>query len=290
MNRVRDRFSTCAALCAAACVLLLLAQAYQLWRYGPGLLTAAITVAVAAFVIALEMFRRHAAAMEKLNRYIMALVMHDIKNPLASILMSVTSAEQDERNSPSTRELLSMARKSSLFQQRVIESLQTIVCIEAGDCRLSPHPIRLTDLLDDCLVQTQALSYGRHIRIEIKKSDKFPSIIRADVEMLRSVLVNLLLDSIKYTPKTGAITITAEAENKTVSIEIADTGHGVDPAYLETFFLKYTDVNVRKKSARKGIGLNLYFCRLAVEAHGGKISAANLPEGFAVKFTLPQAE
>ena len=222
-----------------------------------------------------------------LHGHLLPLMLHDIKNPLASILMAVSSAETDA-STPAMKELLLLARKSSQLQQRILESLQKVCCLEAGGTTLVRQPFRPGEFLEACVHETRAITYGRETPIEIKMIPGLPEFAQADMELLRGALINLLLDSLKYTPKTGKITISALLETGNMIFEIADTGPGVEPRFLASLFSKHLTGEQRSSRSRKSVGLNLYYCRLVAKAHGGFVKAENRDGGFAIRLGIPQ--
>jgi len=91
-----------------------------------------------------------------------------------------------------------------------------------------------------------------------------------DENMLRRVIVNLVDNAIKYTPNKGTITLTAEQVDNTLHITVSDNGPGVSKKDQTRIFDKFARVDY-SANAPSGVGLGLAFCKLAVEAHGGKI-------------------
>ncbi|MEW5906537.1 MAG: ATP-binding protein [Elusimicrobiota bacterium] len=114
--------------------------------------------------------------------------------------------------------------------------------------------------------------------------------VSADAPLIRRVIENLISNALRYAPKDSAVKVSAAARKGRVEFSVADRGPGVAPEHLGRVFDKYFQSDPAPGGGRKGKGLGLAFCRLAVEAHGGRIRAENLrPRGFAVRFDLPAA-
>jgi two-component system sensor histidine kinase KdpD len=112
-------------------------------------------------------------------------------------------------------------------------------------------------------------------------------LIEFDATLIERVLVNLLENAGKYTPDDSEVRISAELGAETVKVMVADTGPGLPAGQEESIFEKFARGNV--ESATPGVGLGLAICRAIVEAHNGRIWAANLPQGGALfTFTLPR--
>ncbi|MER3513722.1 MAG: hypothetical protein C4310_04450 [Chloroflexota bacterium] len=123
---------------------------------------------------------------------------------------------------------------------------------------------------------------GKHICVETP-----PDLPQAlvDRDLIGRVIHNLVQNALKHTAPGGRITLAARAENGHLVVSVQDDGEGIPPEYHAHIFEKFVQVN---KAARNGSGLGLAFCRLAVEAHGGRISVKSQPhQGSTFTFTLP---
>ncbi len=120
-------------------------------------------------------------------------------------------------------------------------------------------------------------------KIHIDLPGKLPT-VEADGEMIRRVLINLIENAVKYNQREGEIHVGALREDSQVHIWVQDKGPGIPPEDHQNIFNKYA----RLSSQSQGFGLGLAFCRLAVEAHGGKIWVESKPrEGAKFIFSLP---
>jgi len=110
-----------------------------------------------------------------------------------------------------------------------------------------------------------------------------------DQDMIRRVLVNLVMNAIKYSPRGGQVLIVASRQEECIQFSVGDQGPGIPPEYQWRIFDKFARVQI--KGAPSGTGLGLAFCRLAVEAHGGHIWVESTPwQGSTFLFTLPLVE
>ena len=110
-----------------------------------------------------------------------------------------------------------------------------------------------------------------------------------DQDMIRRVLVNMVTNAIKYSPRHGQVDVVASEGEGCLNFSVTDEGPGIPAEYQWRIFDKFARVQV--KDARSGVGLGLAFCRLAVEAHGGRIWVESTPgQGSTFVFTLPLIE
>jgi signal transduction histidine kinase len=108
-------------------------------------------------------------------------------------------------------------------------------------------------------------------RLELRLTSDV-DLLHADPDLMRRVLENLLDNAIRYAPEDSEIRVTARAEQGSVEIRVADTGPGVPPELADQVFHRYVQLEKGgSAAARTGRGLGLTFCRLVVEAHGGRI-------------------
>ncbi len=115
--------------------------------------------------------------------------------------------------------------------------------------------------------------------------------LNADRAKLRRVLVNLLSNALKFTPKGGRINVNAAREGSLVRVSVADTGVGIPEEDQRDIFDKYAQARSRATRSEKGTGLGLYITRQLVELHGGKIGVkSEVGRGSTFSFTIPIAE
>jgi two-component system sensor histidine kinase/response regulator len=113
-------------------------------------------------------------------------------------------------------------------------------------------------------------------------------IVDCDPDIVRRVFANLLGNAVKFSPPDEVIAITIADAQKEIKISITDKGYGIAPEYHQKIFDKFGQVEMHKQHQTHSTGLGLTFCRLAVEAHGGKIGVISEPEkGSTFWFTLP---
>jgi PAS domain S-box-containing protein len=225
--------------------------------------------------------------LDHLREDLIAMIYHDIRSPLANIVSSLDlfDAMLPADGDPSYRSLLSIALRSTERIQRLTNSLLDISRLESGQKignLFSTSPRLLArDAIDS--VEHLAENKNQSIDITIPENVPYPQV---EADMIRRVLINLLENSIKFTPPGGHITIGAEASGPWVMMWVQDDGPGIPPEDQERIFNKFTRLNVAEGT--KGIGLGLAYCRLAIEAHGGRIWVVSKPgEGARFYFLLP---
>ena len=227
--------------------------------------------------------------LEEMRKDLQAMLFHDLQSPLGNVISSLEllTYELPAESSPTLLEILDIAMRSSSRLQTLIRSLLDINQLEAG------HPVSEQDrtqvqALVDTAWETVKPGYEkRKIPLVQEIPDDLPDIF-VEENMLQRVLVNLLDNAVKYSPESAKITIKAEPwDDDMVLISVNDEGDGIPEDYRMMIFEKFSRINTDTYS--KGLGLGLAFCRLTVEAHGGKIWVDDAPNGGArFNFTIPR--
>ena len=219
------------------------------------------------------------------------MIVHDMRSPLTVISNSldmIMLAEDNEMVAKSVPVLLDGARSAVRRIVGMIEDLLHVSKFEAGEMRPMFRIINTQNLLRE---KEQAfLSYGdkEQKRFALHMEDGLPN-ITADEDLIERVLDNLIYNAFKYTEVGGHIRVNVRIQDDALLIEVQDDGQGIPPEFHERIFDKFVQVtSANGEPLRKGTGLGLAFCRLAIEAHGGKIWVESEPEqGSVFSFTLP---
>jgi two-component system clock-associated histidine kinase SasA len=142
-------------------------------------------------------------------------------------------------------------------------------------------------LIQQAVLDVEPVVRGRRQTISGNLPDELPP-IWVDADMARRVLINLMENSIKFTPSNGRLEAGAIQEDQWIHMWVKDNGPGIPAAEQERIFDKFTRLRGTNKSS--GLGIGLAFCRLAVVGHGGKIWVESEPgKGSVFHFTFPVA-
>lgn len=220
---------------------------------------------------------------------LMAMLFHDLRSPLSNIISSLALVLDDlpSEMDGALASMLDVAMKSSQGLQRLVKSLLDINRLEAGHPISNQQKVSVHMLIDVAQETVQATVERRNITVERLLSPEVTDVF-VDEDMIRRVLINLMDNALKYSQDGQVVTVEVSDpdENGLTRVAVSDQGPGIPRRYREVIFEKFR--RIEDKKARKGIGLGLAFCRLAVEAHGGRIWVDSGPRGGArFNFTLP---
>lgn len=215
-------------------------------------------------------------------------LVHDLRSPLSAVVSAIDVMEDGLKNDARAEimpQAIQVARRGSARVLGMIESMLDIARLQAGSFELTCIPVDLQAIVDSVVIDylPQAQDYG-----VILHSDVPPGMVaNADLNKITRVITNLLDNALKFTPPGGQITFTATATSDLVEMRVSDTGPGIPPEFREKIFEQFSQVP-GQRGRRRGSGLGLTFCRLAIEAHGGRIWVEGPPRGGSVfVFTLP---
>lgn len=219
------------------------------------------------------------------------MIVHDLRSPLTTIMANIQLVGKAFDNSLSMSEPARYLANARLAANRImwmIDDLLNVSRLEAGELQLTLQPVYLPAFLAEKREAYLALVAEEGKTLTIHAPAELPT-IRVDVEMLGRVFDNLIDNAIKYTTTGGHIDIAAEAHDKKVTIRVSDDGEGILPKDHNRIFDKFVQgTTSNARVPRHGTGLGLAFCRLAILAHGGMITADGEPgRGATFTLTLP---
>lgn len=227
-------------------------------------------------------------AIQQMRQETVDLIIHDLRNPL-SILINVI--ELFEVTLPpeirdDNRQLLDVGRSAYTRMKRLIDTLLDTSRLESGEAKLNLRTTDLSQLIQSTVTSLLPFSLQRNVNLRTHIADALPA-VKLDPERIERVLCNLLDNAIKYTPR-GDITITAARRDGHIAVSVNDAGPGIPPAERERIFARFVQAE-GEEVHRRGFGLGLRFCYLAVHAHGGDIWVETGDNGIGSKFvfTLP---
>jgi len=204
------------------------------------------------------------------------MLVHDLRSPVVSIQGGLDMIEVmlDDADKSELMEMLDISRKGSVQMLGMINELLNLNRLETGNMVLQRTPIDIPALVKEEAVSLHTLTQQAKITLREDFSREMP-ILQGDTGLLRRVFHNLMDNAVKFTPDSGTVTVWGKPDPEDpgmVLLGVMDNGPGIPPDKLGQMFTKYY-TSEQNGSRRRGSGLGLYFCKLAVEAHKGEIWA-----------------
>jgi PAS domain S-box-containing protein len=218
---------------------------------------------------------------------VLAVVAHDLRNPLNTVTMAVSlMLESTPPERVQERRQVEIVRRAADRMNRMIQDLLDVKRMESGRLALDPKPEAPVGLINDTIDMLRPLASGSTIRLEANVEESLPPVL-ADSARVQQVLSNLVGNAVKFTPRNGRISITAESGEGEVRFGVIDTGPGIPAEQLPHIFGRFWQA---RTTDRRGIGLGLAIAKGIVEAHNGKIWVeSHVGLGSTFYFTLPVA-
>ena len=217
---------------------------------------------------------------------VLAIVAHDLRNPLGAIVMEadfLQSGEYAATHGP--KDSGAVLERSAKRMMRLIRDLLDATRIETGELSLDRSQVGVADAVADFAKSQEALVSSKGIELRVDIAPDVGKIV-ADRDRLFQALENLVGNAVKFTERDGRITIGAAPKNGEVLFRVEDTGAGIAKEALPFLFDRYSE---EKKTEQAGTGLGLPIVKGIVDAHGGKVRVeSRVGEGTSISFTIPR--
>jgi PAS domain S-box-containing protein len=238
--------------------------------------------------------RRRLEELERSSRRMsefLAMLAHELRNPLAPIRNAVTIMQLESLSSPVLRNCRDVIDRQLTHVTRLVDDLLDVGRLTTGKITLRKELLRLSDIVARSVETARPLVSARRHTLNIEQPDE-PVYVHGDSTRLSQVLQNLLVNAAKYTPEGGAIRLRVFAADGFAYMAVSDNGRGIAAENLGAIFQLFVQADTgTSAAAESGLGIGLTLARTLAEMHGGSIDAASPGLGHGSTFTvrLPQA-
>lgn len=213
---------------------------------------------------------------------------HELKTPLTSIIAAAgLLAEELEADGQESYQRLiqNIMHNSETLETRLAEFLE-VIKTRGGGLRLELEPMDIKSLLQGVGWQMSPLIEGKGQHLVVDLPESLP-LVQGDGQRLEQVVINLMSNATKFTPKGGSITLRARKKENEVLVEVRDSGIGISKEEQTRLFIPYSRLN-SDMQRHPGLGLGLALAKQVVDLHGGKIWVeSELGKGSTFAFSLP---
>ena len=231
--------------------------------------------------------------LQKLNadkdRFI-SILSHDLKSPFNSILGFSEVLTEDIRklNTDEIEDIARNINKSARNTLYLLEDLLAWAMTQQGKIIFKPQKLSLADICKNILEILNPKAVAKNITINYYVADSIK--VFADIDMIKTILRNLVSNALKFTNNGGTINVSSEENSENVTISISDNGVGIKPENITKLFNISEVITTKGTAEETGTGLGLLLCKEFVEKHGGKIWVeSEVGKGSEFKFTLPMS-
>jgi len=210
--------------------------------------------------------------LDKLKMEFFSTASHEIRSPLSIIKEAAIILESENKEQPNR--IVSIISSNVDRILGFVDELLDFSKIEAVGMMLNQIELNVAELIREIVSEIKSQSDRKNIEIEIDFGKDLPD-IDADETRIRQLMLNLILNAIKYTNNNGKIRISGYAKDNNIVIDVTDNGIGIPKEFLEKIFAKFYQVDKKITKTTRGVGLGLAICRAIVNAHKGSIWAVS---------------
>jgi signal transduction histidine kinase len=210
-----------------------------------------------------------------------------MRAPLHTLLISIRALKRQSFDPEGQAELLEVASESAGYLLTLTETVLDSARLETSGWSLKRQPVRMSALAHAVCEPLEMAARPEQAPLRRSIAEDLPP-VWLDRGLMERVLTNLVTNAIKYTPPQGEIRVSARLmhDGHAMELTVSDTGQGIPPEAQAHIFERFYQAS--ENDRRRGTGLGLYFCRLAVEAHGGSIAVQSaLGQGSTFTILLP---
>ncbi len=227
--------------------------------------------------------------LEQMREDFISMIVHDLKNPLAGVIgfAEIMLNRAQKQGIEDFERFLAEILYQANTLHGMVNNILEIHKMEDGSMEIEEEIADFEDIVNRAIRQVELSAQKKEVTINSEISENFPSVFVDQTKIVR-LFANILSNGIKYTPKNGTISIHIQIRDDTILTSIIDTGKGIPLEYLDTIFDRFAQIDRKRQGKAASVGLGLYFCKLVVEAHGGRIWAESEEgKGSAFYFTIP---
>jgi PAS domain S-box-containing protein len=237
-----------------------------------------------------EAARHRAEETSHLQDDFLALLSHELRAPLGTVLLWLGLLKQGEADAEEVARAVAIMDRSARTLEHIVEDLLHASRIAAGGLTLIPERIDLRGVIGEAVDAASADAEVKGLRLEWSAGPTAVWVL-ADAGRLQQAVSNLLSNAIKFTPAGGRIEVHLDIADQQARLRVRDTGEGMSPGFLPFAFGRFRQQDSTTTRAHHGLGLGLYVVRHVIEHHGGRVQAESPGPARGSTFTvlLPMA-
>ncbi len=215
----------------------------------------------------------------------LATMSHELRTPLNAILGWTTILENNLTNPDKLRRGIEVIARNVRAQERIIGDLLDVSRIINGKLQLALQPTDVRAVMQAAADAVRPAADSKGVELVVRVAPDVRSVV-ADPDRIQQAVWNLLTNAVRFTPRGGRVTATAQRAESFVEIDVVDTGLGISAEQLPHIFERFRQVDSSTTRAHGGLGLGLAIVRHLIEAHGGSVEAWSEGENRGATFRL----
>jgi PAS domain S-box-containing protein len=229
--------------------------------------------------------REKAEAASRSKDEFVAMISHEIRSPLNSILGWAQLLRRGKFDQAETERATEIIVRNARAQSQLIEDLLDISRVITGKLTLNVRSVELAQIIEAAMDSIRPAAEAKSIQLQAR-IDSRDSLVSGDPNRLQQIVWNLLSNAVKFTPRHGRVEVSLRRVDSNFQITVSDSGVGISPEFLPFVFDRFSQADTTSERKYGGLGLGLAIVRHLVELHGGTAQADSPGEGQGATFTV----
>jgi len=229
--------------------------------------------------------REKAEAASRSKDEFVAMISHEIRSPLNSILGWAQMLRRGKLDQAETERATEIIERNARAQSQLIEDLLDISRVITGKLTLDVRSVELAQIIEAAMDSIRPAAEAKSIQLRASIESR-GSLVSGDPNRLQQIVWNLLSNAVKFTPRHGRVEVSLGRVDSHFQITVSDSGVGISPEFLPFVFDRFSQANTTSERKYGGLGLGLAIVRHLVELHGGTAQADSPGEGRGATFTV----
>jgi signal transduction histidine kinase len=214
-----------------------------------------------------------------------ATLSHELRTPLNAILGWLHLLQANVVTEARRVQATDVVARNAGVLRRLVEDLLDVSRMSAGQLEIAHDVVQIPAVIEAAVDAVMPLAADKNVRLDVTIDAGLPP-VTGDGHRLQQVVVNLLTNAIKFSVEDGGVHVGARMSGGMVQVDVADSGDGIDPAFLPHVFERFRQGDSSTTRSHGGLGLGLAIARHLIELHGGTIRAASDGKGKGATFTF----
>jgi two-component system, chemotaxis family, CheB/CheR fusion protein len=231
--------------------------------------------------------RRDAERANRLKDEFLATLSHELRHPLNNIIgyTYVLLRADEVKQSPIIRQAAETLHRNAVAQAQLINDLLDLSRLQTGKLAVNRQPVTLQPVLGEAVESLRAQATEKKVKLDADFTSE-PLTVSADPLRLQQIVWNLVTNAIKFTPNGGRVLVSLSREVEEAKLVVADTGQGIDSAFLPHIFEMFRQAESGTTRTHGGMGIGLSLVNQLAEIHGGRAAAHSEGLGQGSQFTV----
>jgi two-component system CheB/CheR fusion protein len=234
---------------------------------------------------ALEEEQRKVKGLLQRREEFLAMLSHELRNPLSAVLSATTALEEDETRVARCRAVI---KRQATHMKRLLDDMLDVSRITTDKFMIQRQSLDLRDVIETAVESTAPIYLERHIRL-VQDVPGRPLPVQGDARRLTQVIANLLANAAIYSPPQTEVTLTVRTTDDVITLRVRDQGEGIDPQLQPKIFDLFVQSDQKLDRSRGGLGVGLSLAKTIVELHGGTVSVRSEGPGMGSEFEVKLA-